>query len=493
MNSRQLLLFVLLLAVPVSAEPIVYPYLQNPTQHGVDLYWVDTNPNPVEVTWLKMKTASRSIPAPELRFQEQEEKEFPQVRSSATRFLHRVSLTGLSPSQEVEYMVHFPERPFRERFKALPTERSKVRLIAYADSETEPESTGKLAKWGTREQPDRKYLIDQTTGYRENLKTIRERQPNAILIAGDLVESGGEQRDWDEFWDQNKMIAGAIPLLPAPGNHEYWAGPRHGRYSKSGSRWAIDKYRTYFHPVGKERGSHYYRKDIGPATLLSLDSGDGLPHGGSGDSNHFLEAAGDFAPDYHPGSEQWNWLEKELGEAQRAGQFTIVMFHHCPYSSGTHGSEPGTGEGKDEQSGQPLRALTPLLMRYGVDLVLSGHDEMFERSEVEGFEITADGRQQKHIVQVYDVGIGGDGLRDPERNNEYSKFLAFHHSPEQWHLDQIVSGGRHYGHLEIDVEPTENGWKATLNPVYILPIKEGADWSFERRLYSDSLVIYQKH
>ena len=65
--------------------------------------------------------------------------------------------------------------------------------------------------------------------------------------------------------------------------------------------------------------------------------------------------------------EQLAWLEKEL--AQSIDDWKIVFFHHPIYSSGArHGSN------------LPLRtALEPLFVKYGVAIVLSGHDHFYER------------------------------------------------------------------------------------------------------------------
>jgi 3',5'-cyclic AMP phosphodiesterase CpdA len=478
-----------LVAAGAQAEPVVYPYLQNLSRDAVDLYWVDSHSEPVRVEWLERTADSVSLAVPELNYQAQELIEFPHLKESPARFLHKVTLTGLGKNDTVSYKVQFEDSPFAETFRTLPNEGEPVRLIAFSDSETEPESTGKRAKWGTPGDPLRKYLVDQTEGYHGNLTSIRQRKPDAILIAGDLVESGGEQRDWDEFWKHARTVAGSIPLLPAPGNHEYWAGPKHGGYSEDGARWAISKYRTYFHPGGEEKAPHYYSREIGPVTLLSLDSGDGLPHGTEQDTNHFLEAAGAFAPGYHPESEQVAWLEQELRAAQEAGRFIVVMFHHCPYSSGTHGFEPGKGENRDEQSGQPLRALTQVFHRYGVDLVLTGHDEMFERSEVQGVEQLPDGKTRPHTLQIYDVGVAGDGLRGPERENEYSRFLAYRDCKELWDGGRLTKGGRHYGHLEIDVTGRPGKWEAVLTPVYVLPTQKKGRLTFERREYPDVVEL----
>lgn len=460
---------------------LTYPYLQDLGPNQAVVCWVSHEAEPVPVRWLDKETRSQATPAPALDYHPVELAEFPAL-SEEPRYLHSVTLDGIQKHSEVEYTVDFPSKPYKNKFATLPSPGERVRLIAYADSETEPESTGKPAKWPTVAEPGRRYLVDQTTGYRANLETIVKRTPTAVLIAGDLVESGGEQRDWDEFWRHKETVAGAIPFLTAPGNHEYYAGPKdHGGYATEASRAAIAKYRTYF-------PKPYYSKELGKVTLISLDSNDSLPHKSPADSNHYLEAAGDFAPSFHPESEQVRWLEKELAEAQKKGQFLVVMFHHCPYSSGVHGFPPGEGENLDPQSGQPLRALTPLFLKYGVDLLLTGHDEMMERSRVTGTEIAPDGTSRPTTLLVYDVGIGGDGLRGPRRQNEFLEFLAYFDSEEVWEDGALSSGGRHYGHLEIDVTPTDSGWEATLTSVYLLPVRNGEVWEFQRMEYPDTMV-----
>lgn len=65
--------------------------------------------------------------------------------------------------------------------------------------------------------------------------------------------------------------------------------------------------------------------------------------------------------------EQLAWIEKELAASNE--DWKICFFHHPLYSSArTHGSE------------LKLRAaLEPLLIKYGVSLVLNGHDHVYER------------------------------------------------------------------------------------------------------------------
>ena len=64
---------------------------------------------------------------------------------------------------------------------------------------------------------------------------------------------------------------------------------------------------------------------------------------------------------------QLEWLEKEL--ANSGSDWKIPFFHHPLYSSGaSHGSDV-----------QLRSILEPLFTKYGVSLVLSGHDHFYER------------------------------------------------------------------------------------------------------------------
>ncbi len=64
---------------------------------------------------------------------------------------------------------------------------------------------------------------------------------------------------------------------------------------------------------------------------------------------------------------QLAWLEKELSSS--GSDWKIAVFHHPLYSSGrTHGS-----------SLDLRKMLEPLFVRYGVNVVFSGHDHIYER------------------------------------------------------------------------------------------------------------------
>ncbi len=505
----------LYMAFPSSAHASSFrhtPYVQNPCPTAITVIWFSERPEsgelavtlPDETQRIFVSTADF---ASALAYLDYEQDEFPNSAPPPTPYRHSVRVTGLSPGTAYPYQVTQGGDSFEGTFRTNDPKAETLRFIVYADSETEPESTGTARDWAdpSGQEPNRQYVVDQTTGYEENLRVIRDRDPAFVAIAGDLVETGGEQRDWDEFWRHNLGplgIASGTPILPVPGNHEYYgAAIGFQGYDQAHSDKAMRKYETYFDlpsngaPNERQR-ERYYRVDYGPAALIFLDSCNGEPNESSQDSNWFLlgESEGGTAPDFNPASRQYQWLEEQLADARNRKPFVFVFFHHVPYSAGPHGFPAGN---PDKQSGQPLRVLQPLFARYGVDAVFCGHDEMYERSEVNGTRELPDGSTESHSVHYYDIGIGGDGLRGPrDIENPHQKFLAHSDSPEQWAADgSLTGGGKHYGHLEVNISrPDQDSWQAKITPAYIFPLNKMNGGSldimgFERRLYDDEVII----
>jgi 3',5'-cyclic AMP phosphodiesterase CpdA len=505
----------LMLSTQAFAQFRVAPYVQNPASDSMTIVWFSEAHAPGALTCYEGDTTTPAFTAhsgpvlvPALAYTTWETKTFFNGAAPPPPFRHEIRVGKLKPDTRYRYEVTQGNDSFAAHFRTAPAAARAVRFIAYGDCETEPESTGAKVDWSDPNAPDsrRLYLVDQTDGYAANLAVIKERRPDFIVIAGDIAESGGEQRDWDEFWKHNAAkngatsVAGNIPIMPAIGNHDYYAGPKNGGYKQPFSEAAVAKCLTYFRvpPNGagnKKHESRYYRLEYGPVALIVLDLNNGEPDDSDRDTNHHIAAAGSNAPDFYPGTPQYEWLEQQLKDAQRTAKFTFVAFHHCPYSSGPHGLPPGSGDDSlDAISGIPVRVLTPLFMKYGVDALLNGHDEMFERSEVTGTEQLPNGTMRPHTLQVYDVGVGGDGLRGPTPGveNPLQKFLAHKNSPEIWKGNHLVDGGKHYGHLEVDVTEENGKWITTLSPVYVFPVMDEQNKTplrFERRVYPDVIKL----
>jgi len=406
-------------------------------------------------------------------------------------YRHEIKLQGLEEGGS--YRIDVEQDGDVATLQLRMPKASQARFVVYGDSETEPESTGAHVKWPApgAVDDDRRYPVDQTSGYAANLAIIAESEPDFIAIAGDLVESGGEQRDWDEFWLHNATLAASVPIVPALGNHDYYGGPGDlGGYGRAAAQRAVSKYQSYFGRPG------YYVLNHGPIALIVLDANNGKPERSLTDTNWYL---GDVAPDWQEGSAQMAWLLEALAQAQRDKAFTFVMFHPAPYSSGIHGRTPGVGEAENFSSGRPLRALTPLFLRYGVDAVFNGHDEIYEHSSVQGMETLTDGGQREHSVHFFTVGIGGDGLRGPipGLENPHRVFMADKDSPESYDANGVLTeGGKHYGHLLVDVSHQGEGrWEARIEPVYAFPVMnpQGGVDAFEPRIYDDVLTLTSEH
>ncbi len=493
----------------------VTPYLQNPAKDAMTLIWFSKENRAGQLTVLKNEGAgpgegvvfeSSPVRAAALAYHPAERCEVADCSELPLPYLHQVRLQDLEPDNLYRYRVTQGKEQADGSFSTPDDGEKPLRFIVYGDSETEPESTGKHVLWSNAEAPDRvrRYPLDQTTGYAQNLKVIQQRQPAFVAIAGDLVQSGGEQRDWDEFWLHNAQLTASTVLLPSLGNHDYFGGPGElGKYATVDSERAVRKYQTYFDFPSSDasdvtHSERYYSLQYGAVTLIVLDVINGLEDRSDMDTNWRLlgEGEGGFAPDWQPGSRQYEWLVTELKKAQENGRFTFVMFHHSPYTSGVHGRPPGEKRaGGDILSAQPLQSLTPLFIRHGVDAVFGGHDEMYEHSILSGTEVSSGGIEYAHDIHFYDIGIGGDGLRGPVTGvkNPYRTFLAHSDAPEIYGEDGVLrDGGKHYGHLEVNVEQNSDGiWQVRMDPVYVFPVlaMDGRVVGYERRVYDDTVTL----
>jgi 3',5'-cyclic AMP phosphodiesterase CpdA len=444
---------------------------------------------------------------------------------------HSVRLRGLLPDCRYRYRVRQSGATYRSEFRTGPGRAAagrpanpkaggdSVRFVALADSETGPKGRTTRRRWAPGAQaaastgrPDSvdRYLLTEFEGFRENLRVVEQRDPDFVLLPGDIVQGGGYQRAWDEFFLQTAgrfgQIFSSTPVLPALGNWENFGGPM-GGYAPEAVARGRAKFRAYFDapPNGNPdtRGA-YYRVDYGPVTVLTLDSSNGLPDSTNRDTNVHINAAtypSDDLADVSPGSHQWNWAIRELQSARAEGQVIFVQFHHPPYTAGFH-SLPLTLPGSSGQAGTPMQAYLPLFEKYGVSAVFSGHNESFTHSVVAG-------------IHFYDVGVAGDGFGFPldTRNADYDwwdgfleerpavrrhraafhnphrHWVAHHDAPELWKGARLVDGGKHYGHLEVSVAPMpeQDAYRVRLIPAYAFPVTDstGAVTGVERRVYDD--------
>ncbi len=167
-----------------------------------------------------------------------------------------------------------------------------------------------------------------------------------LLHAGDLVTRGHDDALWGEWFEALGFIAAGIPSIPAVGNHEF--ANRENPAGGGTERVLTPLWRSNFTlplngPEGADRvAESAFWLDYQGVRIIALDS------------SQEREA-------------QLPWLEELLRD--NPNRWTIVTFHHPIYS---------TGKGRDNAAWR--EALVPLFDRYGVDLVLTGHDHGYGRT-----------------------------------------------------------------------------------------------------------------
>lgn len=530
------------------ATPLrINPYLQKPSSDGVLMTWFtdvgEAGTLTVNGPGLAAPQTFTSAPSvkPVLQYTQAERTQAADLGYrllSDKSYKHSADIRGLQPGQTYNYTLNQSGERFSSSFKVAPTNTDweSVRFVAFSDSETEPRGNTRLQTWaqspqaaGSLGRPDglEAYPLTETVGYQQNLRIVGQRNPDFIVMPGDLVQGGGYQLGWDEFFRHNAgeydSPLSQTPILPALGNWEnfgalndgYTIDPANGI---NAPKFGRDKYKTYFDMPENgtpEHQDNYYRTDYGPVTLLTLDSSNGepdqmrrVPTALDVDTQtninvaDYNAAGGNDLSDFNPGSAQWNWVVDQLEDARAQGQLIFAQWHHSPYSSGTH-SLPNNHPEATGQSGTPMRVYTELFEDYGVTAVFNGHSELYERSFV---DLDGDGQG----IQFFEIGAAGDGLRGPrsieqrtELNlNPFSQFMPNEDAPENWveMIDEdgnvyitLEDGGKHYGHIEVNimnVSDIYDDFNAMVEflPVYSFPV---LDENFnlvgdtERRIYDD--------
>lgn len=182
-------------------------------------------------------------------------------------------------------------------------------------------------------------------------RVLRQAQltaPDAALMihAGDLVSGrdGVHDDEWGEWFDAGGWLFGMTNQIASPGNHEYIK-------QESGLSVLMPHWPAQFSvadngPDGMKDSVFFV--DYQGVRYIALDSQAALQDEG----NARLQAA---------------WLEDVL--KNNKAQWTIVVHHHPTYS---------VSQGRDNPL---LRELwQPLYEKYGVHLVLQGHDHTYGRA-----------------------------------------------------------------------------------------------------------------
>jgi 3',5'-cyclic AMP phosphodiesterase CpdA len=193
-----------------------------------------------------------------------------------------------------------------------------------------------------------------------------------VMAIGDNAYELGSPADYalcyEPTWGRHKSRT-----RPAAGNHEYLTPGAAGYFG-------------YFGPQAAPPGG-YYSFDLGSWHVIVLNS---TPQwAGCQPAPTSVEGGRTCLGD----PAQRLWLAADLaGHRQRC---TLAYFHHPRYSSGMHGSQ------------YEMQQFWDMLYAAGVDVVISGHDHLYERFAPQDGDGDADRRRG---IRQFTVGTGGAEL-----------------------------------------------------------------------------------
>ncbi len=288
-----------------------------------------------------------------------------------TVFTYHALLSGLTANTSYSYAVTADNdanqaKPFSAEFKTAPRGRAAFRWTSYGDLAT-PNTAWRLSS------PQSAFAV----------KAVERFQPLFHLLNGDLCYANmnptAQPAVWADFGRNVQPSAARRPWMPCPGNHEIEFGNGPQGFNAYLTRYSLPDNGSPFTGL-------WYCFQVGSALFISLSADDVIYQ----DSGAFVTGPDSIIPAPrtgnppiapgtsiynrgYSGGEQTRWLERTLKKASRDGSvdWIIVQMHQDALSSSRYGN--GSDKGIRE-------TWLPLFDRYGVDLVLCGHDHDYERS-----------------------------------------------------------------------------------------------------------------
>ncbi len=308
------------------------PYLQLRTQTSIQIRY---RTNSAYESRVKIGTSPNSLTT--------------EFLNSSLKNDHVVNITGLSANTKYYYAI-------LNGAQAL-----QGNEINYFVTTQNPNMTQKIRIWATGDCVTPNIIKNKVRN--SFLNYVGTNYIDAWLLLGDNSYPDGLQHQYQEsFFNvyQGDRIMKQTNIYPAPGNHDYAGNTRDWNDHN------IPYYEIFANAGNTQMGGvasnhkEYYSYDIGNAHFISLDS-----YGKETANNWVISDT--LSP-------QIVWLKADL--AANSKKWTIVYFHHPPYSMGTHNS--------DTENDLVLirERLVPILERYNVDLVLTAHSHNYERSKL---------------------------------------------------------------------------------------------------------------
>lgn len=423
------------------------PYLLLPDETGVDVAWVtDGEPSDSRLVVAPVALAERlaQLSAEELRD--------PDLALSVPGAMVKKATSELLPSMAEDRESALPTglielREALEREVTVP--REVWRCSARADgldagreyayrvvSSGAASPVARLAAAPPAGAPQLRMLLTSDHQVSESVPAAMEQAVavagsfDAVLYAGDFVNVPDRASEWFDdargsaFFASMRGILPSTPIFPVVGNHEVQGRREHGSLLAESFEGALplsvcddglnlSNYESLFPSPSGER---HYAVTFGGVRIVALSAARVWRSAQADDhpedrlqSSRYQEArrvlndplsqryGSHIVDDLRIGSEQHNWLRRELTSSEFAGaRLRVVVMHESPHSIGVnampHFAHPVRLEERDsagEVTGVRydypskenilLHDVAPLFEGAGVDLVLGGHSHLWSR------------------------------------------------------------------------------------------------------------------
>jgi 3',5'-cyclic AMP phosphodiesterase CpdA len=200
-----------------------------------------------------------------------------------------------------------------------------------------------------------------------------DRLDGDILLAGDLAYPDGRLSEFKQCFEPD--FGRFRPRMrAAPGNHDY-----------VGSVTA-DGYFSFFGDRAGPNRKGFYAFKAGEWTVLMLNSNVSMTRTGN--------------------NEQYNWIQTTL--QTNPTRCSMAVLHHPYDSSGINGPSPWQ------------RDMWELMYKLGLDVVVAGHDHLYERHAPMNHELR---RDETRGIRLFVVGTGGAPLYNKVRTAANSEWF----------------------------------------------------------------------